>query len=95
LHYLRRLILIKSKCFVGYRGNYASRAVVNPDLSVFGCFKNFKKTENILHFHSLNELSEFYKINPSAGARHCVLDKENNCKYLAANDCSGACFDHV
>ncbi len=92
---LRQLVLIKSKCFVGYRGNYASRAVVNPDLSVFGCFKNLKKAESILDFPGFKKLSDFYKINPVAGTSHCILDKENNCRYLAANKCKGACFDHV
>jgi organic radical activating enzyme len=92
---LRRLILVKSKCFVGYRGNYASRAVVNPDLSVFGCFKNLKQAENILDFSDLNKLSEFYKIKPVSGTSRCFLDKGNNCAYLAANQCNGACFDHV
>jgi organic radical activating enzyme len=92
---LRQLILVKSKCFVGYRGNYASRAVVNPDLSVFGCFKNLKQAGNILDFPDLNKLSEFYKIKPVPDASRCFLDKGNNCAYLAANQCNGACFDHA
>jgi organic radical activating enzyme len=92
---LRRLILAKSRCFVGYRGNYACRAVVNPDLSVFGCFKNLKKADNILGFSSLYQLSEFYKANTNTGAEHCALDKHNNCRYLVDRKCSGACFDYA
>jgi len=92
---LRRLILVKSKCFVGYRGNYASRVVINPDLSVFGCFKNLNKAESILSFPGLIQLSGFYKVSFEEQGRQCILNTAGSCIYLAGNECNGACLDYA
>ncbi|MBU1862229.1 MAG: hypothetical protein KKH94_00990, partial [Candidatus Omnitrophica bacterium] len=89
---LRHLMLIKSKCLVGYRGNFASRIVVNPDLSVFGCFNNQKKADNILRFNDLEKLNEFYTNDFKKHISHCILGLAHNCKYFNRGECYGACF---
>ncbi|MFH1396974.1 MAG: radical SAM protein [Candidatus Omnitrophota bacterium] len=92
---LRGSILIKSKCFIGYRGNYASRVVVNPDLSVFGCFNNLKRAESILNFSSINQLSIFYKDIFQDKIKKCFLVNSKKCNNLIKFVCSGGCFANV
>ena len=88
---LRRLLLVKSRCFVGYRGNYVTRMVVNPDLSSFGCFNNAKTVPNVTLFdmRTLNKCHEEYY---RQAGRSCLLDKENNCSFFRRGVCMGGCI---
>jgi len=92
---LRKSILIKSKCFVGYRGNFSSRIVVNPDLSVFGCFNNANKLNNILQMKDLREINRFYGDIFAKAAKKCLLNLSDDCKYSNNKECYGVCFSYV
>lgn len=49
------------RCLLGYKGNYASMVLINPDLSIFPCSSVFIKGPNILSFKDRRQISDFYK----------------------------------
>jgi len=89
---LRKVLLVKSRCFVGYRGNYLSRLVVNPDLSTFGCFNNMRKEENIVEMPTRKHLNSTYKGHFLKATGRCFLTDKTDCEFLRRKECYGVCF---
>lgn len=87
-----RVFNVKTKCFVGHKGNYASRIVVNPDLSLYGCFSNGFKIANLLD-HGKKDIINFLRKNHAkAVEKGCFLMGETDCKYFRSNECFGVCY---
>lgn len=93
--HMRKIMLIKARCFVGYRNNYLARLVVNPDLSAFGCFNNPRKIDYILSYENRRELNAFYAEHHKKVASSCILDLDNECAHFRNQTCYGSCLAYA
>ncbi len=91
----RRLHLFHSLhevCSPGVLGSYATRIVINPDLSTFPCYAIFQRGPKITEFKDLQEVSahnrELYlrlRWNP-------LFEQCKECKFFLAKRCQGGCL---
>jgi MoaA/NifB/PqqE/SkfB family radical SAM enzyme len=95
--YLKKVAAVKSRCLIGGSGNYASRAIVNPDLSVYVCYSSLLKAQSIFDFKDINSLGNYFKDKIEDIRKKPLLDKCNNCKYFKDFSCQGGCliYKHV
>ncbi len=83
---------IKFKCYVGKGGDYTARLIVNPDLSVMGCYGVPIKGPEITSFKDIKELSEYYKghyvrLRKTPLTQECI-----NCQDFSNDICQGGCL---
>jgi len=90
--YLRKFSGAKSRCLVGYSGNYASRAIVNPDLSVDVCYASLFKARSIFDFKDYKDLSSYFKDKIDTLRKKPLINKCNNCRYYKDSSCQGGCL---
>ncbi len=90
--YLRKFSGVKSRCLVGASGNYVSRAIVNPDLSVDVCYASLSKANSIFDFKELKDLSRYFKDKIDTLREKPLIDKCINCRYYKDFSCQGGCL---
>lgn len=71
--------VVFSRCPIGYRDNYATALMVNPDLSVFPCPSVFIKGPNIFSFKDRDTISQFYKEKLKPLLSKPLMDSCKNC----------------
>jgi MoaA/NifB/PqqE/SkfB family radical SAM enzyme len=83
---------IKFKCYIGRGGDYSARSIVNPDLSVLGCYGVPIKGPLLTSFKSIRELSDYYK-GHFMRLRKIPLKQEClGCKDFLNDICQGGCL---
>jgi len=83
---------IKFKCYIGKGGDYSARSIVNPDLSVLGCYGVPIKGPQLTSFKSIRELSDYYK-GHFIRLRKIPLKQEClDCKDFLHDICQGGCL---
>ena len=90
--HLKRYFGAKSRCLVGDAGNYLSRAIINPDLSVDVCYASLFKASLIFDFKELKYLNSYFKYKFDAIRNKPLMDKCNNCRYHKDSSCQGGCL---
>jgi len=90
--YLRKFSGVKSRCLLGASGNYVSRAIVNPDLSVDVCYASLSKANSIFDFKELKDLSRYFKDKIDTLREKPLIDKCINCRYYKDFSCQGGCL---
>ena len=83
---------IKFKCYVGRDGDYTARLVVNPDLSVMGCYGVSIRGPALTSFKNIREISDYYKghyirLRKIPLAQECI-----NCPDFLNDICQGGCL---
>jgi len=90
--YLKKFSGAKSRCLIGASGNYVSRAIVNPDLSVDVCYASLSKANSIFDFKELKDLSRYFKDKIDTLREKPLIDKCNNCRHYKYSSCQGGCL---
>ncbi|MFH1396973.1 MAG: radical SAM protein [Candidatus Omnitrophota bacterium] len=91
-HYLIKFAAVKDHCLIGDSGNYAARAIVNPDLSVDVCYSSIFKADSIFDFNDLKGLSRYFKDKIDYMRNKPLIDKCNTCQYYKDHSCQGGCL---
>jgi len=90
--YLKKISGAKSRCLVGASGNYISRAIVNPDLSVDVCYASLFKADSIFNFKELKDLSKYFKDKIDNLRGKPLIAECINCRYYKDFSCQGGCL---
>ena len=83
---------IKFKCYIGKNGDYAARLVVNPDLSIMGCYGVPIKGPAITSFKSIKDLSDYYKGHYIRLRKIPLTQECVNCPDYLNDICQGGCL---
>jgi len=83
---------IKFKCYIGKDGDYAARSIVNPDLSVMGCYGVPIKGPVLTSFKSTRELSDYYKGHYIRLRKTPLMPECINCQDFLNDICQGGCL---
>lgn len=90
--YLQKKFGAKDKCLVGQKGNYACRAIVNPDMSVYVCYGSFLNAPSIWSFKNIKELSNYFKDDFKKIRERALIDECHDCSYFKNYSCQGGCL---
>jgi len=82
----------KSRCLIGDQENYASRAIVNPDMSVYVCYGGFFKAPSLLDFETLNNVSSYFKGSIEGLRSEPLIEKCKTCSSFKDSTCQGGCL---
>lgn len=82
----------KSKCLLGCSGNYTSRAVVNPDLSVYVCYAALSKAPALFNFKDINALGRYFKDKVDILREKPLKGECYSCRYYKELSCQGGCL---
>jgi MoaA/NifB/PqqE/SkfB family radical SAM enzyme len=83
---------IKFKCYVGKDGDYAARLIINPDLSVMGCYGVPIKGPLLTSFKGTRELSDYYKGHFIRLRKTPLVQECLGCKDFLNDICQGGCL---
>lgn len=89
---LKRKFGAKGRCLVGQKNNYASRAVVNPDMSIYVCYGSFLKAPSFMDFKNIDKLSGYFKDGFESVRRKPLMDECISCDYFKDFSCQGGCL---
>ena len=93
-NFLKKYSQASTECHACEYGKFNSGArIVNPDLSVFGCFHIFTKAKNIFDFNDLRQLFEYFHepINKLKWERP-LFPGCKDCELFNNKICQGACL---
>jgi MoaA/NifB/PqqE/SkfB family radical SAM enzyme len=83
---------IKFKCYVGKDGDYTARLIVNPDLSVMGCYGVPIRGPELTSFKDIGELSDYYKGHYIRLRKIPLAPECLSCQDYLNDICQGGCL---
>lgn len=89
---LVRMYGFKSRCLIGDGGNFAARAIVNPDASVYVCYGGFYQAPSLFNFYSTQELGSYFREKIDTLRNRPLMDKCLTCDAFEKKECQGGCL---
>lgn len=92
--YLKKYAFASSTCHDNNQGKfYSGCRIVNPDLSVFGCFNVFSYAPSLLKFKDLKALNQYFRKHFEYLKWNVPLfERCKTCKDYEERRCQGACL---